>query len=262
MSSIQTGTEREIGFAAEAAPSSRLRWSAILAGAVTFLSVGLLLWGLAFAIVSLLAHPWTGMVRGSALALWICAMGVTIVGAAAGGWIAGGAIAGARPGSGALHGFVTWAVALIAAFGLQLFVMRGLFTAVMFETAESAANGSAATAAPPAPAEADRGARVARDYAVGAGWSWFGHVAGRGDHCDGRRSRRDTWLLPARAAPGRAVRDRPASRANAAPHPHDGALTSIQLATRARGWGIVAKVERPRGGRTDAPRRRRTRSTP
>jgi hypothetical protein len=174
MSSIETGTERGLGFAAEAAPSSRLRWSAILAGAVTFVSVGLLLWGLAFAIVSLLAHPWTGMVRGSALALWICAMGVTIVGAAAGGWIAGGAIAGARPGSGALHGFVTWAVALIAAFGLQLFVMRGLFTAVMFETAESAANGSAATAAPPPPAEADRGARVARDYAVGAGWSWFG----------------------------------------------------------------------------------------
>jgi hypothetical protein len=150
---------------------------------VTFVSVGLLLWGLAFAIVSLLAHPWTGMVRGSALALWICAMGVTIVGAAAGGWIAGGAIAGARPGAGALHGFVTWAVALIAAFGLQLFVMRGLFTAVMFETAENAANSSAATATPPPPAEGDRGARVARDYAVGAGWSWFG-----------------TWLVAAIAA--------------------------------------------------------------
>jgi hypothetical protein len=174
MSSIETGTERELRFAAEASPPSHLRWGPILAGAVTFLSVGLLLWVLAFAIVSLFAHPWTGMVRGSALALWICAMGVTIVGAAAGGWIAGGAIAGARPGSGALHGFVTWAVALIAAFGLQLFVMRGLFTAVIFEAAENAATSNTSTGAPPPQAGADHGARVARDYAVGAGWSWFG----------------------------------------------------------------------------------------
>jgi hypothetical protein len=95
--SIATETERELRFAAEAQPSSRLRWSAILAGAVTFLSVGLLLWGLAFAIVSLFSRPWTGMMRGSALALWIGTMVATIAGAAAGGWIAGGAIGGARP---------------------------------------------------------------------------------------------------------------------------------------------------------------------
>jgi hypothetical protein len=172
MSSIDTESETEPRVAVEAAPSSRLRWSAILAGAVTFLSVGLLLWGLAFAIVSLFAHPWTGMMRGSALALWICAMLATIAGAAAGGWIAGGAIEGARPRWGALHGFVTWAVALIAALGLQLFVVRGLFTAILFESAENAATNGAMTAPPPP--EAEHGVRIARDYAVGAGWSWFG----------------------------------------------------------------------------------------
>jgi hypothetical protein len=175
MSSIvtvtETGTERDPRLAAEASPSSRLRWSAVLAGAVTFLSVGLLLWGLAFAIVSLFSHPWTGMVRGSALALWICAMGATIVGAVVGGWIAGSALGGAGPRWGALHGFVTWAVALLAAFGLQLFVMRGLFTAIVFESAENAATNGAANAPP---GEAEHGARIARDYAVGAGWSWFG----------------------------------------------------------------------------------------
>jgi hypothetical protein len=173
MSSIDPETKGEVRFAVEAAPPSHLRWSAILAGAVTFLSVGLLLWGLAFAIVSLFSHPWTGMVRDSALALWICAMLATILGAAAGGWIAGGVIEGARPRWGALHGFVTWAVALIAALGLQLFVVRGLFTAIAFESAGNAATNDAATA-PPTPAEAEHGARVARDYAVGAGWSWFG----------------------------------------------------------------------------------------
>jgi hypothetical protein len=175
MSSIvtvtETGTERDARLAAEASPSSRLRWSAVLAGAVTFLSVGLLLWGLAFAMVSLFSHPWTGMVRGSALALWICAMGATIAGAAVGGWIAGSALGGAGPRWGALHGFVTWAVALLAAFGLQLFVMRGLFTAIVFESAENAAMNSGGNAPP---GEAEHGARVARDYAVGAGWSWFG----------------------------------------------------------------------------------------
>lgn len=175
MSSIPTETEtvRELGFAAEAQPCSRLRWSAILAGAVTFLSVGLLLWGLAFAVVSLFSRPWTGAMRGAALALWICAMVATIAGAVAGGWIAGGAIVGARPRWGALHGFVTWAVALIAAFGLQFVVVRGLFTAIVFESAESAATNGPATASPQA-TEPDHGAQIARDYAVGAGWSWFG----------------------------------------------------------------------------------------
>jgi hypothetical protein len=179
MSSIVTVTETERvpRAALEASPTSRLRWSAILAGAVTFMSVGLLLWGLAFAIVSLVSHPWTGMMRGSALALWICAMGATIAGAAVGGWIAGTTLGGAGPRWGALHGFVTWAVALIAAFGLQLFVMRGLFTAIVFESAENAATNGAANTPP---GEAEHGARVARDYASGAGWSWFG-----------------TWLLAA-----------------------------------------------------------------
>jgi hypothetical protein len=185
MSSIDIEPERKVRFAVEAAPPSHLRWSAILAGAVTFVSVGLLLWGLAFAIVSLVSHPWTGMVRGSALALWICAMLATIAGAAAGGWVAGGAIEGARPRWGALHGFVTWAVALIAALGLQLFVVRGLLAAIVFESAgNSATDGDATTPQ----TEGEQEARIARDYAVGAGWSWFG-----------------TWLIAGIAAIGSGV---------------------------------------------------------
>jgi hypothetical protein len=181
MSSIDTETDRKIRLAVDAAPRSHLRWSAVLAGAVTFLSVGLLVWGLAFALVSLFSHPLSGMMRGSALALWIGAMVATVVGAAAGGWIAGGAVEGARPRWGALHGFVTWAVALIVALGLQLFVVRGLFTAIVLESAGNALTDGDATE--PAPADAEHGARIAHDYAVGAGWSWFG-----------------TWLVAAFAA--------------------------------------------------------------
>jgi hypothetical protein len=74
---------------------------------------------------------------------------------------------------GAVHGFVTWAVALIAAFSLPLVVVPGLFTAIVFESAENATTNGVATASP-RPAEAEHGGRIARDYAVGAGWSWFG----------------------------------------------------------------------------------------
>jgi hypothetical protein len=145
----------------------------VLAGTVAFLAVALLLWGLAFAIVSLMAHPTSASTRGGALALWISAMGTTIIGAIVGGWFAGRSIAGANRGLGAVHGFLTWGVALLLAFGFQMFALRGLITAAVSEVSDSAAMNAPPNAQPDTATD-QTAWRVARDYLAGGGWSWFG----------------------------------------------------------------------------------------
>jgi hypothetical protein len=152
-------------------PISRFRWSSALAGAVAFLSVALLLSGLALAIISVLAHPTVASTRGGALALWGSTMVATILGGGVGGWFAGRAIAGASPGLGAAHGFVTWGVALLTAFAFQLGAHRGLATVAGFEPSEGSAWNSLAP--PPRAAEEGMSWRVARDYLAGASCSWF-----------------------------------------------------------------------------------------
>ncbi len=156
-----------------AGPVSRFRWSSALAGAVAFLSVALLLSGLALAIISVLAHPTVASTRGSALALWGSTMVATVIGATVGGWFSGRAIAGASPGLGATHGFVTWGVALLVAFAFQLGAQRGLATAAGLEPSEGGALNSLAPPLPPRAADEGMSWRVARDYLAGASCSWF-----------------------------------------------------------------------------------------
>jgi hypothetical protein len=155
-----------------ASPLSRVRWSSVLAGTVAFLSVALLVWGLAFGIVTLLAHPTAASTRAGALALWIAAMGTTIIGSVVGGWFAGRALSGASRGSGATHGFLTWGVALLISFGFQMFALRGLVSAAVSEASDSAAVNAPPEAQPDAASDQSSW-RVARDYLAGAGWSWF-----------------------------------------------------------------------------------------
>jgi hypothetical protein len=174
-------------------PVSRVRWSAVLAGVVTLLSVALLLWGLAFAIVTLLGRPTVASTHAGALALWICAMATTLVGAIAGGWVSGRSLAGASRGFGAAHGFLTWGAALLISFGFQMFALRGLVTAAVSDASDAAAMNAPPSAQPDAAAE-HMSWRVARDYLAGGSWSWFA-----------------TWLVAgiaasaAAAAAGRAV---------------------------------------------------------
>jgi hypothetical protein len=128
---------------------------------------------LGFAIVSLAAHPTSASTRGGALALWICAMATTIIGAIVGGWFAGRSIAGASRSTGAAHGFITWGVALLIAFGFQMFALRGLITAAVSEAADNAATQGPASAQPDTATDQNAW-RIARDYIAGGGWSWFG----------------------------------------------------------------------------------------
>jgi hypothetical protein len=163
---------------AEPLSGLRVSWGSVLAGAVAMIAVALLLWSLALAIVSLAAHPTANSVRGSAYALWICAMATTLIGAAVGGYLAGYLPGSTRPGIFAAHGFLAWCVALLLSFGFGLYLARG--------TAVVAANATTSTMEPapgpgytyPAPTPSnpvnpDHGNLII-DSMVGVSWSWFG----------------------------------------------------------------------------------------
>ena len=149
--------------------ASKLRWGAVLGGAVALVSVSLFLWCLAFAITSLATSPFATSTRASGLALWICAMAATVVGAIAGGWSAGRSVSGASRGWGGAHGFAAWAVSLLFSFGVQFFLFREVMTAAVFQTIGGEQNVGSVTRA-----DAEHAARVAHDYFVVASWSWVG----------------------------------------------------------------------------------------
>jgi hypothetical protein len=146
-------------------PASRLRWSAVLGGAVVLLAVSLLLWGLAFAITALATPPLATSSAVSGMALWICAMVSTVIGAVVGGWFAGRAIAEAPRALGAAHGFAAWAVALLLSFGVQFFMFRDVVTAAVFQSIGGEGNAGAG-------ADAEHAARLAHAYFTAASWSW------------------------------------------------------------------------------------------
>jgi len=110
---------------AEPLSGLRISWGSVLAGTVALLATALLLWTLSLAIVSLATHPHAGSLKGSLIALWICAMGTTLIGAFVGGWVAG-----VLPGNpvrriGMMHGFISWGLALIVSFAFGVFVLGG-----------------------------------------------------------------------------------------------------------------------------------------
>jgi hypothetical protein len=153
-------------------------WGAVLSGTVALLAVALIVWALALAIVSLAAHPTAGSLRGSALALWICAMLATFAGAFVGGGIAGFLPGSARPDVARAHGFLAWGLALIVSLAFQVMLLRGAVAATVSALADAVAAQSAGPgmSLPMAPSRADLidAGRVALDYVRGAGWSWFG----------------------------------------------------------------------------------------
>jgi hypothetical protein len=102
-----------------------ISWGAVLAGTVAMLATALLLWALALAIVALATHPSAASFKASFIALWICAIGTTLVGALVGGWVAGALPGNPRKRIGMAHGFVSWGLALILSFVFGVFVLGG-----------------------------------------------------------------------------------------------------------------------------------------
>jgi hypothetical protein len=108
----------------DAAGGSRVSWGAVLAGTVVMLAVSTILWVLALAIVSMVTRPTAASLRGSGMALWICAIGTTAIGGLFGGMVAGFTPGFERWRFASLHGFVAWGLALLLALGFDLAVMK------------------------------------------------------------------------------------------------------------------------------------------
>ena len=129
---------------AEPLSGLRVSWGSVLAGTVTLFAVSILLWLLAFAIVMLAMHPTVHSFMNSLVALWICGMVTTLVGAFIGGRVAGSLPGNPRRGIGAVHGFVSWAFALVLASAAQLALLNGSDAAIDTTVAMAAASSSAA----------------------------------------------------------------------------------------------------------------------
>lgn len=101
-----------------AAPSRRLSWGAIVAGAVTALALQVLLSMLGTGIGASTVDPLAGGGSPTAAAFGIGAAlwwGLSsLLALLAGGWVAGRLSGMTRSGDGGLHGMLTWAVALLA----------------------------------------------------------------------------------------------------------------------------------------------------
>jgi hypothetical protein len=116
-------------FVGYAQPLSRLQvsWGAVLAGAVTTLAVSAILWLLALAIVLTATHMTFDSFAGSTIALWIVAIGTTLIGAFIGGMVAGYLPGNARRSVTIAHGFLSWCVAFLVAAFFQI-AMVGAIT--------------------------------------------------------------------------------------------------------------------------------------
>jgi hypothetical protein len=147
---------------AEPSYRSRVSWGAVMAGTVTILAVTVILWALALAIVSLVLRPIPVSLERGAVALWICAMVATLVGAYVGGMVAGGWSRFAGRTGAMAHGFVAWGLALLVSFVFDLYVMGGSFGVTTIQTMEDAQ------------AAGGYAGRGAFGYLAGASWSWFG----------------------------------------------------------------------------------------
>lgn len=143
---------------AEPLSGLRISWGSVLAGTVAMLATALILWALALAIVALATHPTAASFKGSIIALWICAICTTLVGAVVGGWVAGALPGNPRRRIGMAHGFVSWGLALILSFLFGVFVLggtlrtaatAGVTTASAAVEATGAAAGAAAGATTP-----------------------------------------------------------------------------------------------------------------
>jgi hypothetical protein len=152
---------------------SRVSWGAALAGAVTMLAVAILLWGLAIAIVAVSSRPFVSF-HQSVVTLWICAMAVTLLGAIAGGYAAGFLSRDRGPELGAMHGFLAWGVALLAAFLVQFSVARTLWTTVAESTPEAAGVTLETGAEVLPPGEGFAPEPRPHEHLIALSWSWFG----------------------------------------------------------------------------------------
>lgn len=154
---------------AEPLAGLRVSWGSILAGALGFLAIALLLWALAAAITLTATNATPLSLKRTMTALWICGIVTTIIGSIFGGWLAGYLPGNKNRAIGAIHGFLAWAVAFV----VMTISGGGLVRALTQATDEAAA----ADAASDGMAGAMPTTHVMNsfiDWMAGLTWAWFG----------------------------------------------------------------------------------------
>lgn len=104
----------------------QVSWGSVLAGAVAICAVSLILFALALAVILTATNVNLGSIKASALAIWICAIVTTLIGAVVGGFIAGYLPGNPRRSLGAAHGFLAWGVALLFAAAFDFATIGGI----------------------------------------------------------------------------------------------------------------------------------------
>ncbi len=128
---------------AEPLAGLRVSWGSILAGAVAALSASLILWSLSLAVILSVTH--TSALRGTLVAMGICSIATTLIGAAIGGWLAGYLPGNASRLIAGVHAFLAWGLTFLVASLLQLSLLAGA-TRTTTEAAVSTAGAAAQTA--------------------------------------------------------------------------------------------------------------------
>ncbi len=126
-----------------AQPLSRLQvsWGSILAGALTSLAVGSILWLLCLAIIFTATGASVDALYRAGVATWITGLICALIGAYAGGMVAGYLPGNPRRSITIAHGFLAWCLSFVLALLVQLSLFRGIV-----QTATSAAVTTASTA--------------------------------------------------------------------------------------------------------------------
>lgn len=124
---------------AEPLAGLRVSWGAILAGALATVSVSLICWALAASITLSATDATASSVKGSVIALWICAMVTTLIGAVVGGWLAGYLPGNKNVFLGAAHGFLGWGLAFLLSSAIGFAAIGGMTTATTQATVTTAA---------------------------------------------------------------------------------------------------------------------------
>ena len=167
---------------AEPLAGLRVSWGSILAGALAFLAISLILLAFAAAITLTATNATVASIKGTLLALWICGMATTLIGAFFGGWLAGYLPGNKNRAIGAIHGFLAWAVAFVVMTVSGGGLVRGLTQATQATSDAAAAdsmNGMPDGMTPEGmPTRAMLNSMI--DWMAGLTWAWFG-----------------TWLLAA-----------------------------------------------------------------
>lgn len=140
---------RRAALAVPSSPRRAISWSSILAGVTATIAVQLLLNLLGVGVGAATINPQQGQQPGHGLALGVAVWFVvsTIVSLFAGGWVAGRFAEIPNQRDGALHGFVTWALASLVLFYLLSTAVGGLLggaASVLGQTASLAARGAQA----------------------------------------------------------------------------------------------------------------------